>query len=166
MNLTDSLRYYIDTEFIEDGRTIELISIGLVCDDGREYYAEADTIPWKRADQWVLDNVKPHLLGNEWIRTKPQMAQEIIEMINQGNKKPQFWGYYADYDWVVFCQLYGRMIDLPEGFPMFCMDLKQLAVESGNPKLPGQRGIEHHALADARWNRHVHQWLLERTAEE
>jgi hypothetical protein len=40
------------------------------------------------------------------------------------------------------------------------MDIKQLAVENGNPKLPGQRGQEHHALADARWNRHAHQFLL------
>ncbi|WP_405559084.1 3'-5' exoribonuclease [Streptomyces canus] len=28
-----------DLEFLEDGRTIELISIGMVCDDGRQYYA-------------------------------------------------------------------------------------------------------------------------------
>jgi hypothetical protein len=157
---TDILRYYIDTEFIEDGITIELISIGIVCDDGREYYAEVNNIPWEMADTWVLDNVKPHLLGNEWVRTRRQIATEIIEMVKQGKGNPQFWAYYADYDWVALCQLYGRMVDLPEGFPMFCMDIKQLAVENGNPKLPGQRGQEHHALADARWNRHAHQFLL------
>lgn len=26
-------------------------------------------------------------------------------------------GYYADYDWVAFCQLFDRMIDLPKDFP-------------------------------------------------
>jgi hypothetical protein len=30
---------YYDEEFLEDGRTIELISIGLVREDGAEYYA-------------------------------------------------------------------------------------------------------------------------------
>ena len=39
--------------------------------------------------------------------------------------KPEFYAYYADYDWVVFCWLFGRMVDLPEGFPMYCIDLKQ-----------------------------------------
>ena len=33
------MKYFYDTEFIEDGSTIELISIGVVAEDGREYYA-------------------------------------------------------------------------------------------------------------------------------
>ena len=33
------MRYFYDTEFIENGRTIELISIGVVAEDGREFYA-------------------------------------------------------------------------------------------------------------------------------
>ena len=37
----------------------------------------------------------------------------------------QFYAHYADYDWVVFCQLFGTMMDLPKGFPMFAFDLKQ-----------------------------------------
>jgi len=36
-----------------------------------------------------------------------------------------FYAYYADYDWVVFAQLFGKMKDLPKGFPMYCKDLKQ-----------------------------------------
>jgi hypothetical protein len=32
-------KYFFDTEFDEDGKTIELISIGIKCADGREYYA-------------------------------------------------------------------------------------------------------------------------------
>ena len=42
-----------------------------------------------------------------------------------GKHKPEFYAYYADYDWVVFCWLFGKMIDLPKGFPMYCRDLKQ-----------------------------------------
>src|SRR5690606_11798062 len=78
--------------------------------------------------------------------------------------KPEFWGYYADYDWVVFCQLFGRMMDLPKGFPMYCRDIKQLCDELGNPKLPEQSSIEHHALADARWNKEAWEFLKVREA--
>lgn len=42
---------------------------------------------------------------------------------------PEFYAYYADYDWVVFCWIFGKMIDLPDGFPMFCCDLKQILDE-------------------------------------
>jgi hypothetical protein len=75
--------------------------------------------------------------------------------------KPEFWGYYADYDWVAVCQLFGRMVDLPKGWPMYCRDLKQWCDELGNPHLPGQTG-EHHALADAQWNREAWRFLEER----
>ena len=34
------MKYTYDTEFHENGRTIDFISIGIVCEDGREYYAE------------------------------------------------------------------------------------------------------------------------------
>lgn len=39
--------------------------------------------------------------------------------------QPEFYGYFSDYDWVLFCSLFGRMIDLPKGFPYYCIDLKQ-----------------------------------------
>ncbi len=44
------MRYFYDTEFIDDGRTIELISIGVTAEDGREYYAvSTDSTPSGRA---------------------------------------------------------------------------------------------------------------------
>ena len=34
------MKIFFDTEFIEDGKTIDLLSIGAVRDDGETYYAE------------------------------------------------------------------------------------------------------------------------------
>ncbi len=65
----------------------------------------------------------------------------------------------CDYDWVVFCQLWNVMLNLPQHFPKFCMDLKQYAVTLGNPKLPPKPKDAHNALADARWNKDVHSLL-------
>ncbi|HMF60232.1 MAG TPA: 3'-5' exoribonuclease, partial [Vicinamibacterales bacterium] len=92
----------------------------------------------------------------------PAMSREdirdnVLRFVG-GDESPEFWAYYADYDWVVFCWLFGRMIDLPKGFPMFCRDIKQRAVDLGSPTLPEQSETEHHALADARWNREA--WAL------
>jgi hypothetical protein len=63
--------------------------------------------------------------------------------------RPSFYGYYCDYDWVVFCWLFGRMIDLPKGFPMYCRDIKQYA-DTYNVRFPNQAEGKHNALADAR----------------
>ena len=56
-------RYAYDCEFLEDGKTIELISIGIVADDGRDYYAVNRDAPWKRIKkhEWLVANVVPSL---------------------------------------------------------------------------------------------------------
>lgn len=73
-------RYDYDCEFLEDGRTIDLISIGIVGDDGRTYYAVSDECGydrrawWKRwfnrrgslenrirRHAWLMENVVPSL---------------------------------------------------------------------------------------------------------
>jgi hypothetical protein len=162
--------YYLDTEFIEDGKTIELISIGIVAEDGRELYLQNQECDFASVSGWIEDNVLPHLVdfdlntytcigheGSSW-RSPTEIAREVIEFI--GDDKPRFIGYYADYDWVVFCWLFGAMIDLPKGWPMYCYDIKQLCDDLGNPQLPQQGKGEHHALADARWNKLAHEFLL------
>lgn len=161
----DRTEYFFDTEFIEDGKTIELISIGVVTLDDREYYACNQDADLSRASPWVRENVLPHLprYGDPAWRSHPQIAVDLIHF-TQGRPKPRFWAYYADYDWVALCQLYGTMMQLPEYFPRFCMDLKQHAVMLGVDSLPPQaKGGEHSALDDARWNRTVLQYLAERS---
>lgn len=149
------MKIWFDTEFIEDGKTIELISIGMVSEDGREYYAESADCDHSRASDWVRENVLAHLTGET--KTRAEIAQDIIAFAGES---PEVWAYYADYDWVVLCQLFGRMIDLPKGWPMYCRDLKQEA-DRLSRRLPKQDDTEHHALADARWTKLAWESLAE-----
>lgn len=265
------MKYYLDTEFHEykktsfiskDVNTIELISIGIVAEDGREYYAISDEFDLKAAwnsydekiaeynkliyedgsvlcyvhrnndvseelrykkkesgnykqvwtkgkpykEYWLRDNVlKPvyeellqrvpsdfrrmfkftirdlERLLNWYGKSNSEIAEEIVKFtgktpvekweysihnnfhrfclgtdeivqinrdltpskseaiieaqnfIDKGDErigdKTEFYAFYADYDWVVFCWLFGRMVDLPKGFPMYCTDLKQILDE-------------------------------------
>lgn len=149
------MRFWFDTEFIEDGKTIELLSIGIVAESGNEYYREIDGVDTSRADPWLHENVLSHMTGDTASRT--DIAREVLAFVGDA---PEFWAYYADYDWVALCQLYGRMIDLPDGWPMYCRDLKQLLDAVGNPTVPFAPATEHHALADAKWAKKAHLWLL------
>lgn len=156
------MKFWFDTEFYEDGKSIELISIGVVSDDGREYYAETPgAYNLSGRSDWLLENVRPHLRGGFTTKARSNIAREIVEFAGE---RPEIWAYYADYDWVALCQLYGRMIDLPKGWPMFCRDVKQLCVSMGDPKLPKQSGTEHDALADARWTKEAWDFLQFRAA--
>ena len=152
------MKFWLDTEFIERPCTIDLVSIGIVAEDGREFYAENAWADLSRGDDWFKANVVPHLRGGSAQMGHEEIGPAVLDFVGD-DSSPEFWAYYADYDWVVFCWLFGRMIDLPKHFPMFCRDLKQWAVDLGDPKLPEQDGTEHDALADARWNREAWEFL-------
>ena len=153
------MKIWFDTEFIEDGKTIDLISIGMVREDGAELYYECRECDSRRASDWVKENVLVHLEGGPAIMSRDFIARKIQEFAGE---KPEFWAYYADYDWVALCQLYGTMMDLPKGWPMYCRDVKQVCDMVGNPRLPNQDSREHHALADAIWTKQAWEWLRDR----
>lgn len=244
---TNAMKYFFDTEFIEGWRkpikwlptignfnkpyhSIQLISIGIVCEDGREYYAVSKDFDWNwgwnkyqiengKKVYWLRDNVlrKLQVWGihgdkrNTGInavqkhgKSNKRIAQDIIDFVNneevqmrrypnctvltkeaqsnirRGYLTPEFYAYYADYDWVVFCSLFGTMMDLPKGFPMYCRDLKQvldavceedkgwegtanlfkirLELVKGMKGYPKQTN-EHNALDDARWNKQLFEFL-------
>jgi hypothetical protein len=159
------MKYFFDTEFIEDGKTIDLISIGIVAEDGREYYAICNEFDPMKASEWVVSNVLIHLPTNKesipiW-KSKKSLKLDILDfVISVGDRNPEFWAYYADYDWVVFCQIFGRMADLPRIFPWYCKDIKQEADRLGvslSEVIPHKN--QHLALEDARWNKKAFEYL-------
>jgi hypothetical protein len=167
-------RYFYDTEFLENGRTIELISIGIVAEDGREYYAVNRDAPWKRIKKhdWLMANVVPTLptrhgdarihagrgpLGLlDWQHPafkRPAAIANQVKNFLLADREPELWAYYGAYDHIVLCQLFGTMMNLPEGMPMWTHELMQAWEQAGRPDMPDQHGSVHNALEDARWNR-------------
>jgi hypothetical protein len=147
------MRYFLDTEFIDTGFTIELISIGIVAEDGRELYLESADLDRGKANQWVRENVFPHLKGGErrWpLRSIRVTLRDFFDIKDYG--KPEIWGWCSAYDFVVFCQLFGTMMDLPQGYPHYMRDLQQVLDERGisDDELPEQEEGLHNALSDAR----------------
>lgn len=275
------MKYFLDTEFHEHKRkvkflgitlkeinTIDLISIGIVAEDGRSFYAISKEFDVEAAwnNDFLRTNVLPsiykELRGKEsdfsktyfghlsqfnlrgmkilvnWRGTLvSDIKKQIIDFVNPkiddfiytyirhdcwaeqyypkefkyirdhntktGNfygssektnknrdliyNQPEFYAYYADYDWVVFCWIFGRMIDLPKGFPKYCRDLKQIYDEKqafvssragivpeycdDRSRLIKEQGLkaligypkqedEHNALADAKWNAPLYKFLM------
>ena len=159
-------KFWFDTEFLEDGHTIEPISIGIVREDGEQYYAEfelaSDVLQRIQAHTWLMANVVPHLDG-DW-KPKQQIGREIIEF-TRCRDEPEFWGYCAAYDWVLLNQIYGPMVEHPKAWPFYCNDISQLALDLGLnrrtfPAQDSSHGAEHNALADARWTRDTYYWIV------
>ena len=215
------MKYFLDTEFIESfhkpmfGKRrhfIDLISIGIVGADGREYSAISNEFNPKDASDWVKKNVIEKLgyretwehdetrdkvyTGMEAVKkagkSNKEIAKEIIEFVMKpyfdnplpDTNLPIFYGYYSAYDHVLLCSLFGTMMDLPAGFPMYTRDLKQMMDEWVEKAIPDlvknhQRSFtfdealneleshanypkqsnEHNAISDARWNRDLYNFL-------
>jgi len=166
--MSSTTRWFFDTEFIDTGSIIDPISIALVSEDGRRSYSACLSGDWERTmPEWQLKNVLPHLPPpEERIHSRQQVADEILKLVGDG--LPEFWAYFASYDWVVLCQLVnngGRMIDLPKHWPKFVCDLKMLmhlhhVSKKSLPERP--KDEKHDALSDARWARDTYVYLQEK----
>lgn len=181
------MKIYMDWEFLEDGKTIEPISVGLVAEDGREYYAVNRDMPHKRIAKhdWLARNVVPSLPrihGDRRLQVgrrnplaldfehpdmlpRHRIAAGVRRFI-QATPDVELWGWYSAYDHVCLAQLFGRMIDLPEGVPMWTNDLRQEVGRLGDPRMPEQDSGVHNALADARHIKVMADFLAQVTRED
>lgn len=176
------MKYFYDTEFYEDGKIINLISIGVVCEDGREYYAiNKDTEHEGILDSaWLIQNVLPHLptfkireksphgWGNTLFnyrsplyKCRGQIKDELLEFVRGSDI--ELWGFCSAYDHVALCQLFGPMVNLPKHWPYFTNDLKQVLGRKQMP-IPPDPAKQHHALEDARWTKQNYEQIFKTLA--
>lgn len=167
-------RYMYDCEFKEDGKTIDLISIGIVnYETGAEYYAVSNEFDTRRVaqDWWLMGNVMSSIEHESFVvadhegapmvrdifvtdknaKSRTQIALEVEEFVGD-DKEAEFWAWYSAYDHVALAQLWGRMINLPKRIPMMTCDIKQEHKRVGYPLMPKQPSGKHNALDDARFN--------------
>lgn len=162
------MRYYHDWEFYEDGERIHPISVGIVAGDGRELYMEFP-FDWGMVprDHFLWGNIYPYLTFEGFV-TKEQGADRVRNFITQGLNEfsNELWGYYSSYDHVCLAQLFGRMVDMPDGVPWFTRDIKQEQERISDKwfkhglLLPAQKSMAHNALNDAWWTKEAHEFLL------
>jgi len=81
-------KIFYDTEFIDDGHTIDLISIGMVADTGDEYYAVSNEFNMSKfaRNPWLVENVWPSL---PQIRGDARMR--ILSSGMPGWARPRHW---------------------------------------------------------------------------
>ena len=157
------MKFWFDTEFHDDGTTIELISIGIVSEGDREYYAVCSEYDAARATPWISEHVLPFLVSTNR-RTREEIRNDIFQFVEEGSAHdkapsiPEFWSYCGEYDWIVLRQLFGDLMAWPSAWPIFAMDIAQWRVHLGSPELPKQTDGHHNALSDAR---HVRACWLE-----
>lgn len=173
------MEVYYDTEFIDTGSVVHLLSIGMVTENGKEYYAinnDPRILRLAAMNPWLKENVLAYfplatpidINSPYWddshedfhyVKNVRQIAKEVHQFILDV-PNPSLWAWFSAYDHLMLSQLYGKMIDMPPGIPQRTNDVAQEAERLGNVKLPRIYGkYEHNALYDAWDVKYKREWL-------
>ena len=142
-------RIFFDTEFTGLHKDTTLISIGLIAEDGRTFYAEFNDYERSQVDEWIRDNVINHLimkapkegeqeyysksrfnkdipLTKQWnlqMRgNKQEVAAELKEWLEQFNQV-EIWSDCLAYDWVLFNDIFGHAFNIPKNIYYIPFDI-------------------------------------------
>jgi hypothetical protein len=155
------VRYFLDTEHTDDGDRFELISIAVVCEDGREYYAAVEGYDDAAVTPWIASTCcqSSRLPGDPLWKPRRQIRDDLAEFVV--GQEIEFWTMCAWPDWSIVVRLFGRFEDVPESWPMACWDLWQLEAELGvteADRLAEPEGV-HNALIDAHYHQRIYESL-------
>ncbi len=173
------MKYFLDTEFIDSSSKLDLLSIALVAEDGRELYLKNVEADFSKGSAWLRENVYDNLgLTLKQVKTKQfgsatyiapldykdgwytreNIKYLIMEFLDEGvYGKAKFYGYYASCDFVCLYQLFGTLMEFP--YIKYINDIKTVQNFLGAADFTPQTVHKHHALYDARWIKDFYNYL-------
>lgn len=134
------MNLFFDTEFTGLHKDTTLVSIGIVADSGKKFYAEFSDYDESQCDDWLKENVLKHTIleGNETL-TKMlgedsdttvilggvvEIRYELGEWLKQFDEV-QFISDVCHYDMVLLIDIFGGAFDLPRNVSAVCHDINQ-----------------------------------------
>lgn len=133
------MNIYFDTEFTGLHKDTTLISLGMVSEDGKKFYAEFTDYDRTQVEDWIKENV----INNLWIEkimsagytqyklnysiargNKTLIKLSLIDWLKQFDKVELF-SDCSHYDMVLFVDIFGTAFDLPKNVCPVCYDINQ-----------------------------------------
>lgn len=161
------MKIFFDCEFTGLRQDTTLISIGLIAEDGRSFYAQLTDYDEGQVNDWIRDNVIANLKPMTEVWNYDPACCEVhgntrLVAHSLGKWLAQFdrcemWGDCLAYDWVLFCNLFGHAFKIPENVYYIPFDICTLFYADGiDPDINREEFAEmengstkHNALWDA-----------------
>ena len=154
-------KIFLDTEFTGLHKNTTLISIGLVSECGKTFYAEFNDYNYAQVDDWIEDNVLNNLLYKgiyqilegtkqnvSYKSGKPNIKEKLEEWLAQF-KEVEIWSDCLAYDWVLFCDIFGNAFNIPENIYYIpfdiCTSFKELGID---PNIGREEFVDHNIQLD------------------
>ena len=174
--MSNPTKIFFDTEFTGLHQKTTLISIGLISECGKTFYAELSDYDKSQIDDWLQKNVIDNLYLNQCNHGlqatslfgdhhnfigKTFNTRLALENWLSQFESVEMWSDCLSYDWVLFNQLFGHAFNIPKNVYYIPFDICTLfhvkgvdpdvnREEFSNMKEGSQK---HNALWDAKVNR-------------
>lgn len=153
------MKIFFDTEFTGLNKDTDLLTIGLIDEDGKHFYGEILDYDPNKLNKWVIENIIAH---TTWLKNYPEKGYLIFNNNNHGNTKCvgskadikrfllewlkqydeiEFVSDVAHYDFVLVIDLLaGCALEMPNKISPVCIDI--------NPMIAEYKGISHKEAFD------------------
>lgn len=135
------MKIFFDTEFTGLHKNTTLISIGLIDENGRTFYAEFSDYDDSQCDKWIKENVIKHLKFNEYgtklpglnfgykdnveVKSNKLTIQTYLEQWLMPYDEIELVSDCCHYDMVLFIDIFGGAFDIPANINPACHDINQ-----------------------------------------
>lgn len=129
------MKIFFDTEFTGLHKNTTLISIGLVSEDNRIFYAELIDYDKSQLDDWLKENVIDNLLYNKdtdfclyenknvYLKgNKEKLKIELTKWLSNFDSI-EIWSDCLSYDWVLFNDIFGHAFSIPKNINYIPFDI-------------------------------------------
>lgn len=141
--MKNQVKMVLDTEFTSLTQEAQLLSLALVAETGEKFYAELNDYNPDIISEWVQENVIQYFEMNDsetdarvegstvkYKSDREGVVKYLTNWLQQFNEV-QMWADVPHYDWVLFCQLFGGSMNLPNNLHYMCLDLATLLLANG-----------------------------------
>ena len=138
-------KIFFDTEFTGLHQKTTLISIGLVSECGKTFYAELTDYDKSQIDEWLQTNVINNLMLDEkihgdkgnfslidcrYVGNNFGLKHILTEWLSQF-ESVEIWSDCLSYDWVLFNQIFGHAFNIPKNVYYIPFDICTLFYAKG-----------------------------------
>lgn len=163
------MNIYMDCEMTGLHKNTTLISLGMISDDNKTFYAEFTDYDYNQINDWLKTNILSKLVINQECvysdnkstavkGNKNTIRIELIKWLSTFDEHIEIWSDCLSYDWVLFNDIFGTAFDLPKNICYIPFDICTLFKVKGiDPDINREEFSEydkietkHNSLHDAR----------------
>lgn len=138
-------KIFFDTEFTGLHQNTTLISIGLISECGKTFYAELTDYDKSQIDDWLKENVIDNLILDEYengltgtynknevkfVGSQVFLKELLVNWLSQF-EEIEIWSDCLSYDWVLFNQIFGHAFNIPKNVYYIPFDICTLFYAKG-----------------------------------